>query len=146
MNKKYFLILLTWVFLISWPVFLANADPCDHLEKKNQIKGAIITNAEMVECAYWKKDQAEKVMDKTLNQVLKKFKNDKARVANIQAAQNTWLEFRDLHLKSAFPVPEGSNAQIEFGTMYPIVSSDLLEQMTEQRTSQLKQLLIDLYE
>ena len=79
--------------------------------------------------------KAEQKMDSVLTLILSKYDDDPVFISSIKEAQNTWLTFRDAHLKSLYPL---ENKRRNYGSVYPMCASDALISMTNQRIEQLQ--------
>jgi uncharacterized protein YecT (DUF1311 family) len=65
---------------------------------------------------------------------------DAAFVAGFRGAQRAWIAFRDAHMKAIFPDP---NPRLAYGSAISMCDCGELEQMTAERTKQLRQLWIE---
>ena len=81
-------------------------------------------------------EKADTQMNKTYNQVLKKYAKDKDFISKLRTAQLAWIKYRDAHLDSIYPKKDKT---LNYGSVYPTCYSLLLTQMTELRTAQLNE-------
>lgn len=85
-----------------------------------------------------------KKADARLNAVYQKLLKENADspqfCSDLKEAQRAWLKFVDLHMKSAFPLEEGEDPRVVYGSIYPMDFALLKAQLTEERVAQLKAL------
>lgn len=81
-------------------------------------------------------EKADTQMNKTYNQVLKKYAKDKDFISKLRTAQLAWIKYRDAHLDSIYPKKDKT---LNYGSVYPTCYALMLTQMTELRTAQLNQ-------
>lgn len=96
------------------------------------------TQFEMNVDAGKKADAADKKLNATYQQVIKKYKTNAVFIHNLGTAQKDWVVFRDAYLESIFPA---ADKQIEYGSMYPLSYSESQETVTRTRTHQLERFL-----
>jgi uncharacterized protein YecT (DUF1311 family) len=84
-------------------------------------------------CAQYKK--ADQVLNATYAKVLKDYAKDPQFLAKLKQAQRAWVAFRNAHLEARFPK---SDKQAEYGSSYPTYRYNVLTELTEQRTKELK--------
>jgi uncharacterized protein YecT (DUF1311 family) len=91
-------------------------------------------------CQRFKKSDAE------LNRVYRQILSVNARDANfakaIREAQRAWILYRDAHVKAIFPDPD-PNA---YGSVNPMCRCETLEEITTQRTKELKRRWLEGFE
>ena len=81
-------------------------------------------------------EKADNQMNKTYNQVLKKYAKDKDFINKLRTAQLAWIKYRDSHLDSIYPKKDKT---LNYGSVYPTCYALILTQMTELRTAQLNE-------
>ncbi len=79
--------------------------------------------------------QADAELNRVWKQVMKCYKDDKVFIGKMKTAQKAWLKFRDAHIESVFPA---ADKQMEYGSIYPTCVDYILEELTRERTRQLK--------
>jgi len=79
--------------------------------------------------------QADASMNQAYSRILKEYATDEPFLAKLKAAQRAWLAFRDADLEAHFPK---ADKQPEYGTVYPVCRCTHLQELTEERTKQLK--------
>ena len=84
-------------------------------------------------CAKYKK--ADQTLTATYSKVLNDYVKDPQFLAKLRRAQRRWLAFRDAHLEARFPK---ADKQAEYGSIYSTCRCTILEQLTEQRTQEVK--------
>lgn len=77
---------------------------------------------------------ADAELNQVYQQVLKKYADEPVFINNFKQAQRAWLKFRDAHLESRYPAED----KRDYGSIYSLCSSNLLAELTEARTEQLK--------
>lgn len=82
--------------------------------------------------------------DATLNGVYRKLLKDNSDssqfCSDLKEAQRAWLKFVDFHMKSAFPLEEGEDPRVVYGSIFPMEYARLKARLTEERVAQLKAL------
>lgn len=96
------------------------------------------TQADLNECGNNDYQSADDELNRTYQQLLKKAASDPIAVRKIQAAQRTWIAFRDAQLAALFPAED---KQRDYGTVFPMCASLALADLTRERTKMLKQML-----
>ena len=84
-------------------------------------------------CARYKK--SDQALNATYAKVLKDYARDPQFEAKFKQAQRAWIAFRDAHLEARFPK---ADKQSEYGSAYPTCRCNVLTELTEQRTKELK--------
>lgn len=97
---------------------------------------------EMNRCALDDYEKSDLQLNQTWNALIDRFKKDKKHVEQLRAAQRAWIKFRDAEVGALFPCDE-PNKRICFGSMYPLLHSVALQEMTEARTRSLQNHLND---
>jgi len=93
------------------------------------------TQAEMNKNA----DEEYKKSDNELNivfqKILTEYSSDSIFIERLKKTQRIWISYRDAELEMKFPA---ENKQLEYGSVYPICTSQFLKELTEERTEKLK--------
>ncbi len=79
--------------------------------------------------------KADASLNATYSRILKEYGKDAQFISKLKAAQRAWLAFRDADLEAWFPKPD---KQAEYGTVYPMCRCTQLQELTEQRTKELR--------
>ncbi len=95
---------------------------------------------ELNQCAADKYDAADKQLNDTWKALMKKLKDDKAATAKLRVAQKAWIAFRDAEVEAQFACAEG-DIRVCWGSMYPMLYSAALQELTEERTQRLQKYL-----
>jgi uncharacterized protein YecT (DUF1311 family) len=82
--------------------------------------------------AYRKADQE---LNRMYQQILKEYRAQTVFLQSLKAAQQRWIQFRDAEMKARYPA---ANAQVEYGSFFPVCYSNGLEELTKARTKQLR--------
>ena len=83
--------------------------------------------------------KADAGLNKTYQQVLKKYGENTLFIKELRAAQQLWVQFRDAEFKRAFPHYNEGNTY--YGSMFSLEKSGFMETMTLERTKTLKLIL-----
>src|SRR5690625_3567196 len=81
---------------------------------------------------------SEQKLDSFYTAVKKQYEDNPEFIASLKKAQQAWITFRDAHLESVYP---GKNKQTKYASVYSSCVSNLLIQLNEQRTEQLRKWL-----
>ena len=85
--------------------------------------------------------KADKDLNTVYQQIIKKYAKDTLFIKHMRQAQNAWVNFRDAEFRRQFP--KFMSGQVEYGTMFSLQRSTFMQDLTEQRTKTLKQILKD---
>lgn len=80
---------------------------------------------------------ADKELNSTWKQLIKKKKENKLYVEKMKVSQNLWIKFRDAEVEAKFAC-EDSNMRSCWGSMYPLLRLSVLTSLTKERTKQLQ--------
>lgn len=83
--------------------------------------------------------KADKELNTVYQQVLKKYAKNTLFIKYMKQAQLAWVNFRDAEFRRKFP--KFMNGNTEYGTMFSLEKSTFMQQMTEDRTKELKVVL-----
>lgn len=92
-------------------------------------------------CAADAARSADDELNAVYRQVIACRANEPAFIGNLRNAQRLWIQFRDAELETRFPVPEGANERVLYGSMYPMHWLSEKERLTKERTVQLRRLM-----
>src|SRR5690625_1788887 len=81
---------------------------------------------------------SEQKLDSVYTAVIEQYEDNPEFITSLKKAQQAWITFRDAHLESVYP---GKCKQTKYGSVYPSCVSNLLIQLNEQRTAQLRKWL-----
>jgi uncharacterized protein YecT (DUF1311 family) len=81
--------------------------------------GNLYTQSEMNDCAAAEAHKAEDALNSTYQEVLGKLKSDKTATARMVAAEKAWVAFRDAELAADWPVADGQNPNLLYGSVHP---------------------------
>lgn len=97
------------------------------------------TQMELNQSACNKVKVTEQKIEKLIKRIHKKHQKDNEFLSAFDNAQSAWQQFRDKHLKAAFPK---ENTQQAYGSIYPLCYCQLKAKLNRSRIHQLKQWLI----
>ena len=83
-------------------------------------------------------EKADQQLNAIYQKLLKAHADSPNFCRDLKEAQQAWLKFVDLHMKSAFPLEEGEDPRMVYGSIYPMEYALLRTQLTEERVAQLK--------
>jgi uncharacterized protein YecT (DUF1311 family) len=91
------------------------------------------TQTDMNECAAKEAHQADDALNSTYQELLRKLKDDKTATVRVVAAERAWIAFRDAELAADWPVPDGENPNLLFGSVHPFCYYNELARLTRER-------------
>lgn len=97
------------------------------------------TQAELTQRACGEFKQADSELNRVYQQILAAHGGDAAFITALREAQRAWIAFRDAHVKSIYPDPD----PVAYGSVNPMCRCGILEQLTIQRSKQLRELWIN---
>lgn len=77
------------------------------------------TQSEMNDCAAGEAHKADEALNSIYQEVLEKLKSDKTATARTVAAEKAWIAFRDAELAADWPVADGANPNLLYGSVHP---------------------------
>jgi uncharacterized protein YecT (DUF1311 family) len=95
------------------------------------------TQSQLNRDACGKLQKADEELNKTYNEILRVYKDDREFIEKLKAAQRAWIVFKDAHLASIYP----KNRKGEYGTVKPMCACEILAEFTSERTKALNQWL-----
>jgi uncharacterized protein YecT (DUF1311 family) len=84
-------------------------------------------------CAGFK--QADALLNKNYNQILKQYKNDAAFLRKLRIAQRAWVAYRNAQVEALYPEPDKRTA---YGSIYPTCRCVALAKVTTLRAEDLR--------
>lgn len=96
------------------------------------------TQAELNICSQREYEQADAALNAVWKELLKALDGQDAAKRELRAAQRAWIAFRDAEVKAHFPVDEGEDVRMMYGSMYPMSFNGVMTALTRQRTEQLR--------
>jgi uncharacterized protein YecT (DUF1311 family) len=91
------------------------------------------TQSEMNDCAAREAHKADEALNSTYRDLLAKLKSDKTATARMVAAEKAWIAFRDAELASDWPVADGENPNLLYGSVHPFCYYNELTALTLER-------------
>jgi len=85
-------------------------------------------------------ENADRELNALYQKLLKDNQDDPQFCRDLKEAQRAWLKFVEYHLKSSFPLKQGEDPRIVYGSIYPMEHALLQAELVRQRIAQLKQL------
>ena len=110
-------------------------------EKVIERCGNLHTQAEMNDCAASEARKADVALNATYQELLSRVRENKTDREKVVAAEKAWVIFRDAELAAEWPVAEGENPNILYGSVHPFCYSLELATMTWDRVKTLKDLM-----
>ena len=93
---------------------------------------------EMNQCAFDALGEADAQLNATYTKVLASLEHDPLARERVKAAQRLWLQLRDADLAAQFPLAEGKDPRMQYGSIYPLEHADAQADLTRQRTDYLR--------
>jgi uncharacterized protein YecT (DUF1311 family) len=106
-----------------------------------EVCGNLDTQGEMNDCAAGEAKRADDALNVTYRDLLSKIRKDKTATERVIAAEKAWIAYRDAELAAIWPVPQGENPQLLYGSVHPLCYYDELATMTRERVKTLKELM-----
>ena len=106
-----------------------------------QVCGDLHTQAEMNDCAAAEAKRADVALNAAYRDLLRKVKENKTATLRVIAAEKAWVVFRDAEFAAEWPVAEGENPNLLYGSVHPLCYSNELATMTWERVRTLKNLM-----
>ena len=97
------------------------------------------SQAEMNRCALDDFDQADAELNDVYAQAIAGMKDEPVAMQRLITAQRLWIQLRDADLAAQFPLAEGQDARIEYGSIYPLEYAGAKAGLTRQRAAYLRQ-------
>ncbi|WP_447730037.1 lysozyme inhibitor LprI family protein [Pseudoxanthomonas suwonensis] len=92
---------------------------------------------ELDQCAADELAAADAEFNETWRQVLARAGDGVAR-DRLETAQRLWIQLRDADLEAWFPLAEGQDPRVMYGSMYPMERASARAALTRQRTEWLR--------
>jgi uncharacterized protein YecT (DUF1311 family) len=100
--------------------------------------GSLNTQSDMNDCAAREAHKADDALNSTYQEVLGKLKSDKTATARMVAAEKAWIAFRDAELAADWPVADGANPNLLYGSVHPFCYYNARTVLTLERLKTLK--------
>ena len=94
--------------------------------------------AEMNRCASDDLDKADAELNAAYAQIVATIKDEPVALERLKTAQRLWIQLRDADLAAQFPLAEGQDARLAYGSIYPLEYADAKAELTRQRTAYLR--------
>lgn len=88
-------------------------------------------------------EAADAQLNRIYRKVLAKNADNATFCANLKEAQRAWLKFVDYHLKTVFPLNDGEDPRVVYGSIYPTEFANTKTALINQRIQQLESLSQD---
>jgi uncharacterized protein YecT (DUF1311 family) len=96
------------------------------------------SQAEMNEEAGAELEKADARLNMIYRQILSENASDSQFCADLRGAQRAWIKFVELHMRTLFPLKEGENPRVVYGSMYPMSYASEKTRLVLQRIEQLE--------
>ena len=94
------------------------------------------TQADLNDEACADRDAADRALNTTYRRAVAEADGARAK-RGLRDAQRAWIGFRDAHTAALFPIPVGSTARAQYGSIYPMRLCAAQAAVTRARTEQL---------
>lgn len=98
---------------------------------------------EMNACAQDELELADAELNAVYLQVLEHSKHEPVFLQKFRAAQRLWIQLRDADLEAQFPLADGENPRLAYGSIYPLEYASAKAELTRARTQYLRTHLPD---
>lgn len=85
-------------------------------------------------------EKADRQLNALYGKLMKDNQDDTQYYSDLREAQRAWLKFVEFHMKVSFPLKEGEDPRVVYGSVYPADYSILKTGLIRERIAQLKQL------
>ena len=127
--------------LVALLILLAGTAGWAHAQaskKPEKQCGDYATQSEMNDCAAQESRKADEALNATYQELISKIKSDSTATVKLIAAEKAWIAFRDAELAAEWPVPDGENPSLLYGSVHPFCYFNELTAMTLERQKTLK--------
>ncbi|MCD7099343.1 lysozyme inhibitor LprI family protein [Stenotrophomonas sp. MMGLT7] len=131
-------LLTTVLFIACMPAFAATRDGAAR-PTCNQDG----SQAELNACAADELAAADAELNAVWRDVLAGAGDDALARERLRTAQRLWLQLRDADLAAQFPLAEGQDPRVQYGSMYPMSFALAKAELTRERTAYLRARLLD---
>ncbi len=94
-------------------------------------------------CAALRLSAADDELNATWKQVLALIADRPLAIGKLKAAQRIWIQLRDADMQAQFPLADGQDARVEYGSIYPMEFDDAKATLTRERTRYLHATWLD---
>jgi uncharacterized protein YecT (DUF1311 family) len=95
------------------------------------------TQAELNGCAGNSLVKADQKLNRTYQQILKKYAKDTLFLQRLKRAQRAWIFFRDAEVQMKYPTSSRADVTTQYGSVYPMCYASFKAELTERRTEEL---------
>ncbi len=88
-------------------------------------------------------NKADAKLNQLYRRVLSQNTENEQLCANLKDAQRTWLKFVDFHMKTVFPLKDGEDPRVVYGSIYPLDFAVTKTALIDQRIEQLESISQD---
>lgn len=117
------------------------AVPLASAQKGDDCYTRVKSQFELNQCAGQKDDAADRELNKTYREILTKYSDQPEFLQRMREAQRIWLQLRDAELKMKYPLDRDM-----YGSVQPMCEASYREELTKERTKQLKKWLTGIAE
>ncbi len=95
------------------------------------------TQTELNECAGNSLVKADQELNRTYQQIVKKYAKNTLFLQRLKRAQRAWMTFRDAELQMKFPTSGVADLTARYGSVYPMCYASFEAELTERRNKEL---------
>lgn len=81
--------------------------------------------------------RADSTLNAVYHQLQRKYGSDSVALHKLRAAEQAWIAFRDAQVAATYPAEDKQ----QYGSVFPMCASALVEELTRARIAQLRQML-----
>ncbi|MCD9028174.1 DUF1311 domain-containing protein [Luteimonas sp. BDR2-5] len=93
---------------------------------------------ELNQCAAEELAEADAELNTVYRQVVASRNGDPVALDRLRAAQRLWIQLRDADLAAQFPLAEGQDPRLAYGSIYPLEFAAEKAELTRQRSAYLR--------
>ena len=89
-------------------------------------------------CAADDAEAADKELNTVYRAVIRLLEGDTLAIQRLREAQRLWVKLRDADIEARYPVPDGEDYRMHYGSMYPLLVDSAKAETTRARTAWLR--------
>ena len=98
---------------------------------------------EMNACAFDELAAADRELNDVYRRILRDHAGDALFIDRLKTAQRLWIQLRDADLDARFPLADGQDPRVEYGSIYPMERAGAKTRITRDRSRYLREQWLD---
>jgi uncharacterized protein YecT (DUF1311 family) len=117
--------------------------PCwvESVELQAQHDGQTLTQRDLDQDAGASFKAADVELNQVYQDIRRRYRDEPLFLEKLKLAQRAWLKFRDAELEALYPLASDGDPLTVYGSIYPMCYASAKEQLTQERTAQLRRWL-----